>query len=140
MPASFVEKEICGKTFRILPLPAKLGSRLLFRLSRVAGPAIASGAFGAGSGKEDFFERLAKSLADSADLDSLFSDLQDAFADSTKVRRGDGAGFFDLAEGFDGVFQGDYFSLARWFVESMRLNYEGFFLELKVSKGGSPRE
>jgi hypothetical protein len=114
------EKEINGCTYSTLTLGAVQGKRVLVRLTKMAGPALAS----ISDAQKDPSGALGKVLETLSEEDIDF--LCTTFAARSSVTLPDGKQP-QLDKVFDSHFAGDYMSLVEWLAFCVMANYADFF-------------
>lgn len=136
MAESQQEQKIGENTYVVRMFGAKKGRTVLFRLSKMLGPAMTGLINGGFSGQG--LVMMLSSFAESAKEED-FEFLCDSFADVTKVKRPVSSGeaiVLDLSQVFDDHFRGHYGEMIQWLGFAIRVNFESFLPEM-VSGGGT---
>lgn len=136
MAESQQEQKIGENTYVVRMFGAKKGRAVLFRLSKMLGPAMAGLLNGGFTGQG--ISSMLQSFAESAKEED-FDYLCDSFADVTKVRRKVASGdeiTLDLPKVFDDHFRGHYGEMIKWLGFAIKVNYESFLPEM-ASDGGT---
>lgn len=128
---------INGNGYEVRTLPYKLGRKVLFRLHKVLGPAVAKGLANVpnvGSLADFQVERLAPML--SGALEKLaealseedFDFIADTLAEYTLLSKGDDK-WVPLKQEMEFHFSGNYPEFFKWFGFALKVNFSGFFGE-----------
>lgn len=131
------ERKIGENTYAVTQFGAKQGRKVLFRLTKMLGPAMAGlvkGGF-SGEGVASALQTFSES-AQEADFDYLC----DAFAEVTVVRQPvvSTAGNeikVALAKVFDTHFRGHYGNMLLWLAFAVEVNFASFFGEITSGDG-----
>jgi len=126
------EKEIGGNTYVVTQFGAKVGRTVLFRLTKILGPALGGLVKGGFSGAA--IGTAIQAFAETAREDD-FAYLCDQFAASTTVKKpitATGAKEIkvDLAKVFDEHFRGHYGDMVLWLAFAVEVNFASFFPEI----------
>lgn len=116
-------KVIGGDRYTVSQLGATEGQRVIVRLMRFFGPAVAK-AQTAKDGERD--AAFISGLADAIDPDT-FAELAHTMAENTQVQPSGAKASGPLSGVYDAHFAGRYFELVQWFVFAMGVNFGGFF-------------
>jgi hypothetical protein len=127
------QREIDGVVYRVTPLPAGKGLKVMQRIAKVLGPVLTSGATaGAGSVEDAVVRELGAVAGRLSDDDLEF--VSRALAESTTFANGHGAQV-QLGQCFDLHFAGEYERLLPWMAFALGVNFAPFFKRLGARLG-----